>query len=117
MFGVKQVDKDTSQFILTTSRMQIITVTYLQCSHRGNTYFTLVISVFYLLLLICQLRSELTEQNSLELFYKLESEPDWKMHIQNVRCPLPLKWGPKTTYFRRFSMTLQFNGNFNGEYL
>ena len=50
----------------------------------------------------CCFRSSL--RNSPKLCHIFGSEPDLKMHIQNMACPSP-KIESKTTYFWRFSMT------------
>ena len=45
-------------------------------------------------------------------FHMLRSEPDLKMHVQNLGCPSPKMSGPKTTYYGRLSTTSQANGDF-----
>jgi len=41
------------------------------------------------LFLFSQLASELTEQNSAKLCHTFASEPDFKVCVQNLECPLP----------------------------
>ena len=52
-----------------------------------------IISSFYRV--FRQLPSELTERNLTKLCHMFESELAMKMHVQNLRCPLPLKLGPQ----------------------
>jgi len=56
---------------------------------------------FFFFIIFRQVPNELTERNSTKTGHMLRSEYDLKMHVQNVRYPLPLKiWDPKTTFSR-----------------
>ena len=50
-------------------------------------YFCLIIAFFC----FYQLPLELTKRNSTKLCHGVVTEPDFKMHVQNLQYPLPLK--------------------------
>ena len=76
----------------------------------------------FFLSIFCRFRHppfELNKGTQPNLYHMFGSEPDFKMHVQNLACtvPSPCKLWPRTTQFRRFSTTSQLDGKFIGEYI